>query len=95
MHNPSATARPVQNAARPAPRRGGDQPHPGAVMPLMPAERAVRRVGAAVTNQHRRPDADGAYAARLGRVGTPTRPRRSPVSQKKKPTPCGLGFKLG
>ena len=36
------------------PRRGGDESCPGAVVPLVPPERAIRRTRAAVTKEHRR-----------------------------------------
>src|ERR1700747_808165 len=40
----------------------------GAVVPVMPAQCAVRRAGAAVAQKHRRRNAGGAPAARTGKV---------------------------
>jgi hypothetical protein len=54
--------------ARSTPRRGSDQPHPSAVLPLMPAECAVCRAGPAVADQYCGRDADRAYAASAERV---------------------------
>jgi len=49
--------------ARPSPRRGRDQPYPGALLPIMPAERAVCRAGSVVADQHCRRNARRASAA--------------------------------
>jgi hypothetical protein len=38
--------------------RDGKQSHSGTVMPIMQAECAIRRAGAAVSDQHRRRDAE-------------------------------------
>src|SRR5437588_6485402 len=38
---------------RPSPRRGSDQPHSSPVLPLMPAERAIRRARALIQDRHR------------------------------------------
>jgi len=40
--------------ARPPSRRGGDKLHSVALVPLMPAERAVRRARALIADEHRR-----------------------------------------
>jgi len=49
--------------ARPPSRRGRDQSHSGAIVPLAPAECAVRRARAPVADQRRRRNARGAHAA--------------------------------
>ena len=46
-----------------SPRRGGNKPRPGAVMPIMPAACPVRRARAAVAKKHRRRNARGASQA--------------------------------
>jgi hypothetical protein len=71
--------------ARPSPRRGRDQPHSRTVMPLMPAERAVRRARAAIANKHRGRNGDRAHAAGARRVSDGPR-RREAVR------PSGLGY---
>jgi hypothetical protein len=50
------------NAIGSAPRRGRDQPDSVTVLPLVPAERAIRRAGAAIANEHRRRNARRAQA---------------------------------
>ena len=54
--------------ARSSPRRGRNESHSGALMPLMPAERAVCRAGAAIADKHCRRNADRAHAAGARRV---------------------------
>jgi hypothetical protein len=51
--------------ARPSPRRGRDQSHSRAVLPLLPAERDVRRARSPITHQHRRRNADRAHTRRV------------------------------
>jgi hypothetical protein len=48
--------------ARSPPRRGGDKPHSRTVVPLVSAERAVRRARETVKDKHRRRDARRARA---------------------------------
>jgi hypothetical protein len=50
-------------------RRGCDQPHSRTVLPVMSAERAVRRARAVIADQHCRRNARGVSAADIGRIG--------------------------
>ena len=54
--------------ARSPSRRGRDEPHSRAVMPIMSAERAVRRASAAIADEHRRRNARGTSAESAWRV---------------------------
>ena len=67
--------------ARSSPRCGRHQPNSGAVLPLMPAERAVRRTRATIANEYRRRDARGASAAGARRVKRGRQLRR-PMERK-------------
>ena len=49
-------------------RRGGNEPHSSFVLPLMPAERAVRRTRAPIADEHRRRNAGGASASGARRM---------------------------
>jgi hypothetical protein len=54
--------------ARSSPRCRSDEPDPVAVVPLLPAERAVCRTRALITDQHRRRNADRAHTPGARRV---------------------------
>jgi hypothetical protein len=56
--------------ARPPPRCGDHQSYSGAVVPVLPAERAVRRIGAAVAQKHRRRIARVAPRPRAARISS-------------------------
>jgi len=60
--------------ARPSSRRGDHQPNPRAVLPVMPAECAVCRAGAAVAPERRRRMECGAGQGGAGRVSAGSRP---------------------
>ena len=55
---------------RPSSRRGGDKPHSRAVMPIMPAECAVRRARTLIADKYRRRNARGAQPASARRVAS-------------------------
>jgi hypothetical protein len=67
--------------ARPPPRRGGDQSHSVAIVSVMPAERAICRPCAPVTDKHRRRNADRAYPAATRRVID--RPQRREAARRR------------
>jgi hypothetical protein len=51
-----------------SPECGGPRPYPVAVLPLLPAARAVCRIGTALAEQHRRRDARGTSAKGARRI---------------------------
>jgi hypothetical protein len=55
-------------AARSASRYNGDRPHPGAVLPGVPASRAVRRARETVADEHQRRDPWGTCAPNARRI---------------------------
>jgi hypothetical protein len=54
--------------ARPSPRRGRNESHSGALMPLMPAKRTLRRAGTTLANKHRGRNAGRTSSSRVGRL---------------------------